>query len=637
MANSNGICPGCDGEGAVGEPCGERACGRIGYRCLPVEHALRLRTMPRGECDPLLGRAIGDYLLVDVLGGGGFGKVYLALQMPILMKTALKLMDRANADPASAVALGRKFEGEARALAQLSHPNVVKLLRYGLHGDLPYLVMEFVQGRTLGALVKDLARRGDDMDVAAIPHVLHQVLNALDAAHRLDIVHRDIKPDNVMLQEIPDDRYHVRVVDFGLAKFVGERRETSAVVGTPLYMAPEQFGRRGIGPWTDLYAVGVMAFELMTGRRPFAGRSYQEIVGKKIDPCYDPASSVKDLDLPPFVLDFLRRAVARRPADRFQAAADFGQTMDAVLARSRSAGGATISSGDLSGLLDSDDLAWVAAEKDRLRIQGRILEEDRQRFEREKHALEERKRRAVPVPPVEQLASTSPLEHQPATDGHTVAMGSTPWAADVSAAPETPGGHGSEPGNEAGEILPSAKPASIGRSRARRRLRLAFAIAPAIAVATLVVANALIGVPGPDRSPGADADTGDVPPTDGGAPDAASPVVGRSADAASPDAEVVSQGPDGFVDARAASSTDLAVVSPQPTGRPSRQPNPPKCLCSSPDQCRNMAGFFKRNGAFMDENACLSRLRNMRPAGDPSRVWIDDRMRVIGSARGKAK
>jgi len=136
-------------------------------------------------------------------------------------------MDRANSDPAQADTLARKFEGEARALARLSHPNVVRLLRYGVEAGLPYLVMEYVEGRTLKAMVSDLVTRGQELPGEAAPRVLRQILSALEAAHRIDIVHRDIKPENVMLQDLPGDPYFVRVLDFGLAKFVQERRESS--------------------------------------------------------------------------------------------------------------------------------------------------------------------------------------------------------------------------------------------------------------------------------------------------------------------------------------------------------------------------------------------------------------------------
>jgi serine/threonine protein kinase len=131
------------------------------------------------------------------------------------------------------------------------------------------------------------------MPLGVVRHVLEQVLNALEAAHALDIVHRDIKPDNVMLQSVPGDPCFVRVLDFGLARFLESQRETSLLLGTPAFMAPEQVTREGIGPWTDLYALGVLAFEMLTGRRPFDGETPQEVLAKKLDPDFDPRSFVE--------------------------------------------------------------------------------------------------------------------------------------------------------------------------------------------------------------------------------------------------------------------------------------------------------------------------------------------------------
>lgn len=331
MREVTGHCPSCHMEGPVGHPCAERSCARRGHHFIPEDAFDRFRELPPARTDPRIGLCIGEYLLVDVLGAGGFGKVYLALQLPILMKTALKVMERPEEDPDLANALAKRFEGEAAALATLTHPNIVRLLKYGVHEGMPYLVMEFVEGmRTLRTEMQSGALAPGCTDPAVTVHVLRQVLNALEAAHARGIVHRDVKPENVMLQEVSGDRWFVKVLDFGLAKFVEERAETSLMVGTPAYMAPEQITRKNIGPWTDLYAVGVLAFRLVTGRLPFLGDSTQETYAQKLDPGFDPMEAVGDLGLSPLLTGFLRQAMARDPESRFRSAAEFRRAFDDV-------------------------------------------------------------------------------------------------------------------------------------------------------------------------------------------------------------------------------------------------------------------------------------------------------------------
>jgi hypothetical protein len=184
------------------------------------------------------------------------------------------------------------------------------------------------------------------VDPAVTAHVLRQILNALEAAHSRSIVHRDVKPENVMLQEVSGDPWFVKVLDFGLAKFVEERTETSLMVGTPAYMAPEQITRRNIGPWTDLYAVGVLAFRLITGRLPFQGDSAQETYAMKLDATYDPLSQAAGCDLPPLLAGFLRQAMARDPESRFRTAAEFRKAFDAVAGSLGQAGATTSPVGD---------------------------------------------------------------------------------------------------------------------------------------------------------------------------------------------------------------------------------------------------------------------------------------------------
>jgi serine/threonine protein kinase len=317
-------------------PCPERVCQRRDYRFIPSEHAERLaKTGPRST-HTLIGQVVAGYLVVDVIGQGGFGLVYRALQLPVRrrpLQVALKLMKHGpDGDPATGALVMGKFEGEADALASLSHPNVVRLLGYGSHEGAPYIVMEYVDNaRTLGDETAHRARSAINFAPGEIAHVLKQALNGLEAAHRQDIVHRDIKPDNIMLQAVVGEPMLVRLLDFGLAKFVDERTRTSVTAGTPMYMAPEQLRLGSIGPWTDIYALTVIAFELLTGRRAFAG-SYQEVCARKLDPHYDPLSAVQVVGLPDAAAQFLRRGLAAAPEARYPSCAAMREGLDLAFA-----------------------------------------------------------------------------------------------------------------------------------------------------------------------------------------------------------------------------------------------------------------------------------------------------------------
>ena len=322
------VCPGCEQPGPAGTPCTSPVCVRRALHRIPEEHFAPSKTAP----DPLIGRMVGDYLVAQLLGEGGFGKVYLALQQPIGMETALKILRHEQLDAANVEDMLSRFEGEARAMARLRHPNIVRLLHYGLHhdgeagGKAPYIVMEFVPGaRSLKAVLGagGLSRQG-------LSDVLGQLLSGLESAHALHIVHRDIKPENIMLQAVAGQPNLVRILDFGLAKVVAERSETSVTMGTPMYMAPEQLNRKNIGPWTDLYAVGVMTFEALTGRRPYAGCTLSEVLRAKIDP-KQPLARLGAEGLPAPLTAFLERALAFDPAVRFRTAAEMRGALTVLL------------------------------------------------------------------------------------------------------------------------------------------------------------------------------------------------------------------------------------------------------------------------------------------------------------------
>ena len=367
MEIQQGNCPHCDSPGIATLGCGHDVCGQIGYHFVPREYYAPLATITHRERDPRIGLMVADYLLVGHLGSGAFGDVYLALQLPVLMKTALKLMiRRPDEDDSLYATLLRKFEGEAASLAHLNHPNIVRLLKYGKFRETPYLVMEYVaNGRTLKEEVASRARAGTGIPAGLSRHIIMQILNGLESAHNEQIIHRDIKPENMMLQRVTGDDYLIRILDFGLAKFFSKSDKTSGVIGTPMYMAPEQILARDLGAWTDLYAIGTIAFELITGKRPFWGETKNEVFRNKLDPDFDPVDQVAHLGYSESVLAFLRRATALQISDRYQTAAAFREEAQRVFAEL--SGSPSLNTTNLSGLLTNSEIQQYARLRDRIK------------------------------------------------------------------------------------------------------------------------------------------------------------------------------------------------------------------------------------------------------------------------------
>lgn len=224
----------------------------------------------------------------------------------------------------------RRLQNEARAASAIDHDNIVDVTHLGRSDDgLVYVVMELLRGRDLGARLAE-ARRAAGGRPAPLPDdevqtIVLQILAGLDAAHRAQIVHRDLKPENVFLAEAAFGPPRAVIVDFGISKLLdteeaGRLTETGQVLGTPLYMAPEQTGGGHIDGRTDLYSLGVMIYETLTGRPPFDGRNLLEILFQHANRPPEPLGSLRP-DLPPEVPAFVHRALAKDPAVRFPDAA----------------------------------------------------------------------------------------------------------------------------------------------------------------------------------------------------------------------------------------------------------------------------------------------------------------------------
>ena len=271
--------------------------------------------------DEMIGKSLGKYQIIEPLGEGGMATVYKAYDPSLERYVAIKIIRTINQiDPDFLV----RFQREARALARLDHPYILKVLDYGEENGVPYLVMPFVSHGTLKKYT-----RGRIPYERAIG-ILLPVADALSYAHKRKIIHRDIKPANILFGESGEPI----LSDFGIAKMLdaGEQTQltgTGLGIGTPAYMAPEQWN--GIADErTDIYALGIVLYELITGRCPFQAETPAAILIKQIQ---DPLPRPKNFapDLPDNVEALIFKALAKDPALRFQTMQAFMQAMNAVL------------------------------------------------------------------------------------------------------------------------------------------------------------------------------------------------------------------------------------------------------------------------------------------------------------------
>ncbi len=251
------------------------------------------------------------------LGEGAFGVVYRARDVRLRRDVAVKLLRR---ELVAGEGFVERFEREAQALAALRHPNIVPVYAIGDEGDLIYLVMPFVEGLTLTQYL----RQSGPLPIAEAERILGAIGGALTAAHAVGLVHRDIKPDNIMLE---GPERHPLLMDFGIAKVGGGGEgvgltSTGMVLGTPLYMSPEQATAGSVDSRSDIYSLGVLAYQLFTGELPFTGDSVQAVLGQHLMTPVPDSRTLRP-EIPQRVSAALRKAMAKRPTERFQRVEEF--------------------------------------------------------------------------------------------------------------------------------------------------------------------------------------------------------------------------------------------------------------------------------------------------------------------------
>jgi serine/threonine protein kinase, bacterial len=271
--------------------------------------------------DPLDGMLLdGRYRVEAKIATGGTSTVYRGLDVRLDRPVALKVMDSRYAGDQQFLT---RFQLEARAVARLKDPGLVAVYDQGTDARHPFLVMELIEGGTLREL---LAERGP-MPPHAVAAVLRPVLGGLATAHRAGLVHRDVKPENVL---ISDDGV-VKIADFGLVRAVAAAGITSAsvILGTAAYLSPEQVRDGNATARSDVYAVGIMAYELLTGQTPFSGDSALSVAYQRLDTDVPPPGTVID-GVPRQFDKLVGRATARDPADRYADAHDMGAELEAI-------------------------------------------------------------------------------------------------------------------------------------------------------------------------------------------------------------------------------------------------------------------------------------------------------------------
>ncbi len=281
---------------------------------------------PAAQAD-LVGHVIGGrYRVVSHLGEGGMGQVYLAEHVRMKRKSAIKIMRPALVGDAEAL---QRFTREAENASKISHPNVASIFDFGETDDgLVYLAMEFVDGEALAATLK----REVALHPVVAADIIGQAADALQAAHDLGILHRDFKPDNLMLTKRADGTFVVKLVDFGIARMMEKGAQqvtrTGFAVGTPEFMSPEQLSGDVLDSRSDQYSLALVAFIALTGHDAFTNASSKESLIARLTSRPRRLDEVRsDLEWPNSLQDVFDKALAPDPVDRYASVSDFGVTL----------------------------------------------------------------------------------------------------------------------------------------------------------------------------------------------------------------------------------------------------------------------------------------------------------------------
>jgi len=262
----------------------------------------------------LIGKEIGKYRITERLGQGGMAEVYAGIHTHLDRKVAVKVLHSYLLEGGDFVA---RFKREAKAVANLRHPNIVQVYDFDIQDDLIFMVMEYVDGVNLHTKLVEVGNRGERMPIKLIGSIINDIASALDYAHTKSMLHRDIKPSNIMIDQ--NDKAYL--TDFGIAKLLSDQKftATGTLVGTPAYMSPEQGRGDDLTEESDIYSLGIIAFEMLTGQVPYDAKTPIGIVHKQIN---DPVPNMSELvdGVPGSAQEVIDRALAKSPEGRFSSA-----------------------------------------------------------------------------------------------------------------------------------------------------------------------------------------------------------------------------------------------------------------------------------------------------------------------------
>jgi WD40 repeat protein len=290
----------------------------------------------------LVGQRIKGYELRETIGAGGFGAVYRAHQPLVGREVAIKIILPQYANHPDFI---RRFEVEAQVIARLEHPHIIPLYDYWRDAEGAYLVMRFLRGGSLRAAIK-----GNQMPLEAASKMLDHIAGALAVAHRQGVVHRDIKPDNILL----DEEGNAYLTDFGIAKELGSEAanvtQADMVVGSPAYLSPEQVKSETVTPQSDIYSLGVVLYEVLTGEHPFPDAGVTALLIKHLQEALPLVQNMRE-DVPPGVDEVIQRATAKDPAERYPDAPSLAAAFRrVVMAGSGTAGDIAINPSSTRGI-----------------------------------------------------------------------------------------------------------------------------------------------------------------------------------------------------------------------------------------------------------------------------------------------
>jgi serine/threonine-protein kinase len=272
--------------------------------------------VPAPPAADLTGKTLGDYRVLRQLGQGGMGQVYLAEQISLKRKVALKFL---RPDLVSNPTSLARFRYEAEAVAKVTHANIVQVYAIGESEGLHFMALEYVDGRTLR---DHLARKGPPDTLLAMS-IMRQTASALQRASELGVVHRDIKPENILLTR----KGEVKVADFGLSRCLAPDEQplnltqSGVTMGTPLYMSPEQVEGKPLDPRSDIYSFGVTCYHMLSGQAPFRGENAFEVALQHVQTQAKPLEEIRS-DLPPALCAIVFKMMAKKPDDRYQTCRD---------------------------------------------------------------------------------------------------------------------------------------------------------------------------------------------------------------------------------------------------------------------------------------------------------------------------